>query len=126
MLTSHTFWGPVLSASLDMCVHVMPLQEDLPQSLSAQEALKMQKDREDLKTGEGALKSDPFECARANDLTEPIDWRSLLNAAGLGDLPDEEITIEAEELQARLDQYAPRSPFTICGVPWECLLRWKW
>lgn len=117
--------GSVLGAnSLDTCVRVMPLQEDLPQSLSAQEALTMQKDREEPRTGETALKLDPFECA--TDLKEPIDWRSLLNAAGLGDLPDEEITLEAEELQARLDQYAPRAPFTICGVPWKCLLQWKW
>lgn len=59
------------------------------------------------------------------ELPEPVDWRSLLNAAGLGDVADEEITLEAEELQAKLDTYAPKSRFSWCAALWGCFWQWK-
>ncbi|OEH79747.1 hypothetical protein cyc_02379 [Cyclospora cayetanensis] len=98
-------------------------KEGLPQSLSTQEALRRKEERVFDKSEEKAVLPRPI--GDGPDLMDPVDWRSLLNAAGLGDIADEDITLEAEELQARLDEYAPRSPVSWCTALLGCLWQWR-
>lgn len=59
------------------------------------------------------------------DLGESVDWRSLLDAAGLGDVVDDEITLEADELHAKLQEFAPRSGPSWCLALLGCLWQWR-
>lgn len=61
----------------------------------------------------------------STDLGEPVDWRSLLDAAGLGDVREDEITLEAEELHAKLQEFAPRSGPGWCLALLGCLWQWR-
>lgn len=93
------------------------VQEGLPKSMSAQEALKFKEDT--LKKQQPVWGANPFESSA--ELPESVDWRTLLNAAGLADVADEDIKLEAEELQSKIDAYVPKSRFTWCSALLSCL-----
>ncbi|KAL8453109.1 hypothetical protein Emed_000979 [Eimeria media] len=109
---------PAYSAADQMRIN--QFKEGLPKALSAQEALKLQREREERRRRDEELLRGPGPFELSSDLAQPVDWKSLLNAAGLGDVADGDIALEAEELQAKLDQYAPRTPFSWCAAFWRC------
>ncbi|KAL8428216.1 hypothetical protein Efla_005318 [Eimeria flavescens] len=77
----------------------------LPRSLSTQEALRQQREGQlERQREEPLLDGQQSLLEMSSDLGHPVDWRSLLNAAGLGDVAHGEIALEAEELQAKIDQ----------------------
>ncbi|KAL8433552.1 hypothetical protein ACSSS7_003843 [Eimeria intestinalis] len=93
-------------------LRVNEFKEGLPKAMTPQEALKLQREREERRRRDEELLRGPGPFDMSSDLAQPVDWKSLLNAAGLGDVADGDIALEAEELQAKLDQYAPRTPFS--------------
>lgn len=110
--------SPLIRA-LWISVGLLFLQEGVQKSLSTQEALRLQREQDQRRRRDIFTRPSPYECT--TDLSEVVDWRSLLNAAGLGDVADEDIILEGEELQAKLDEYAPKSRFTWCAALWSCL-----
>ncbi|KAL8442530.1 hypothetical protein Emag_006403 [Eimeria magna] len=101
-------------------LRINQFKEGLPKAMSPQEALKLQQEREERRRRDEELLRGPGPFELSSDLAQPVDWKSLLNAAGLGDVADGDIALEAEELQAKLDQYAPRAPFSWCAALWKC------
>ncbi|KAL8275826.1 hypothetical protein Esti_000389 [Eimeria stiedai] len=101
-------------------LRISQFKEGLPKALSPQEALKLQQEREERRRRDEELLRGPGPFELSSDLAQPVDWKSLLNAAGLGDVANGDIALEAEELQAKLDQYAPRTPFSWCAAFWRC------
>ncbi|CDJ48552.1 hypothetical protein, conserved [Eimeria brunetti] len=112
-------------------VRIDRFKEGLPECLSTQEAIKKQRrataqegcmHRRDAGTPFGI---GPSGLSCTNELGEAVDWRSLLDAAGLGEMRDEEITLEAEELHAKLQEFAPRSGPGWCFTLLSCLWQWR-
>ncbi|CDJ65375.1 hypothetical protein, conserved [Eimeria necatrix] len=101
-------------------------KEGLPQCLSTQEAILKQQgaaEKKILSGRSGELSTAVFDATP--DLGESVDWRSLLDAAGLGDVVDDEITLEADELHAKLQEFAPRSGPSWCLALLGCLWQWR-
>ncbi|CDJ59326.1 hypothetical protein, conserved [Eimeria maxima] len=111
-------------------VRIDRFKEGLPECLSTQEAIKKQRkatEEERMRRREvglpAAFGASALDCS--TDLGEPVDWRSLLDAAGLGDVREDEITLEAEELHAKLQEFAPRSGPGWCLALLGCLWQWR-
>ncbi|CDJ31299.1 uncharacterized protein EMH_0008650 [Eimeria mitis] len=112
-------------------VRIDRFKEGLPECLSTQEAINKQRrqaaEEERIRRGGAGLPSSvrpsPLDCT--TEFGEAVDWRSLLDAAGLGDVGEDEITLEAEELHAKLQEFAPRTGPSWCLSLLGCLWQWR-